>query len=138
MKLKLILLTICFSITFAVIAQEQKVNVSNVQLFANEVYKSAPEYATTAYLEKYKAKMERIAIVQIAEEKLNNVKFVNLSEVPLMDKYNDNLTHDIAGNFDSSTFNPLKYRFNYNLNYDQYFRVVGTNYFIKLSKIELK
>lgn len=136
MKLKLILLTICISTAFSGMSQEQKVNINNAQLFANEVFKNTPEYATTAYIEKYKAKMERIAIVQIAEEKLNAVKFVNLSEVPLMDKYNDNLTHDIAGNFDPSTFNPLKYRFNYNLNYDQYFRVVGTNYFIKLSKIE--
>ncbi len=69
----------------------------------------------------------------------NRVKILNmpnypkdytlLSQVPLFDKYNASMKREV---FDKSTFNPLKYNFDFYANSTQVFRVDKTDYYIVL------
>lgn len=50
-----------------------------------------------------------------------------LSKVPLFDKYNSSLKREV---FSKSTFNPLKYNFDFYAKQTQVFRVDNTNFYI--------
>lgn len=51
----------------------------------------------------------RIEIIEAPGKDLSS--FTNLSTVPLFNPYNKNLSRDVS--FNASTFNPLKYQFNF-------------------------
>ncbi len=55
-------------------------------------------------------------------------KYVKLSTVGLLNKYNPALTYDTV--FDPVSFNPLKYNFDFNNASAQVYRVDHTNYII--------
>lgn len=133
-KFILLLVVISYYTTNSLFSQEQSINTNNVALFAEEVYKSASQYKGEEYLQTYVTKLNRISIIQLSNDDYQNLKIKSLSEVPLIDKYNPLLVYDTGANFEMNKFNPLKYRFNYNLDDDQYFKVEGTQYVIKIKK----
>lgn len=57
-----------------------------------------------------------------------------LNDVSIVNKYGTTLTHDTE--YNPSTFNPLKYMFNFHEKYDQYYRIGATSYIIKINKKE--
>ena len=69
----------------------------------------------------------RVQIVQYNQPENYKVT-ANLSEVSLFDYYVPNLKRDVA--FNTKTFNPLKYNFDFFKRGASIYRVDGTNYFI--------
>ena len=61
---------------------------------------------------------------------LSEDKYPKLSQVPLLNKYNPSLSYDAV--FDPSTFNPIKYNFNFSTNKTVIYRVDNTNYIIEI------
>lgn len=55
-------------------------------------------------------------------------KYPKLSAVPLLNKYNPNLTRDVV--FDPLTFNVLKYSLNFFTNTNSLYRIDNTDYLI--------
>ncbi len=54
--------------------------------------------------------------------------YIKLSTVPLLNKYNPNLSRDVV--FDPLNFNPLKYSFSFSSNKTEIYRVDNTDYLI--------
>lgn len=69
----------------------------------------------------------RIEIIEISK-KSDQKPCTLLSEVPLFDYYVPDLKRDVV--FNKSTFNPLKYNFNFYSRGSHMYRVDNTNYFI--------
>lgn len=63
-------------------------------------------------------------------------KYIKLSSVPLLNKYNPNLTRDAV--FDINTFNPLKYNLNFFTTEIQIYRIDNTDYLIVIDSQKQK
>lgn len=70
----------------------------------------------------------RIKIVEVPV--IGDDKYPKLSEAPLLNKYNSNLTRDIV--FDPNNFNPLKYGLNFFSTRTEVYRIDNTNYIISI------
>lgn len=68
----------------------------------------------------------RIKIVEVSS--VGEDKYPKLSSVPLLNKYNPNLTRDVA--FDANTFNPLKYNLNFFSTKTEVYRIDNTDYLL--------
>ena len=63
-------------------------------------------------------------------------KYIKLSTVTLLNKYNPSLSRDVV--FDTLNFNPLKYNFNFFSKTASVYRVDNTNYLIVIKPQTLK
>jgi hypothetical protein len=63
-------------------------------------------------------------------------KYTKLSAVPLLNKYNPNLTRDVV--FDINTFNPLKYNLNFFTTEIQIYRIDNTDYLLVIDSQKQK
>ena len=68
----------------------------------------------------------RIKIVEVSSVGEDN--YPKLSSVALLNKYNPNLTRDVA--FDVNTFNPLKYNLNFFSTKTEVYRIDNTDYLL--------
>ena len=68
----------------------------------------------------------RIKIVEVSS--VGEDKYPKLSSVALLNKYNPNLTRDVA--FDVNTFNPLKYNLNFFSTKTEVYRIDNTDYLL--------
>ena len=68
----------------------------------------------------------RIKIVEVSS--VGEDKYPKLSSVSLLNKYNPNLTRDVA--FDMNTFNPLKYNLNFFSTKTEVYRIDNTDYLL--------
>lgn len=67
--------------------------------------------------------------IKLVESPVNGEdKYIKLSTVPLLDKYNKNLKRDLV--FNIQTFNPLKYDLNFFTTEVQIYRIDNTDYII--------
>lgn len=63
-------------------------------------------------------------------------KYTKLSTIPLLNKYNPNLTRDAV--FNPNTFNPLKYNLNFFTTEVQIYRIDNTDYIIVIDSQKQK
>lgn len=77
----------------------------------------------------------RVKITRVAFDPLHD-KYVKLSEVKLVNKYNPSLQRDVA--FDPVSFNPLKYDFIVSAKTTQVYRVDNTDYVIVIEPQSFK
>ncbi|NNE32716.1 MAG: hypothetical protein HKN40_10130 [Winogradskyella sp.] len=146
MKLKLSLLLPILIVCFLANSQ-QKNNISinypqNVEAalsskekaMIEEVYKTESK-ALVFDNPKYLKELKHLMRNRILIYKEDNAKFQKqtklLSEVPLFNDYNKDLKRDI--NFNSSEFNPLKYKLDFFANGTYVYRIDNTNYFIQIT-----
>ena len=122
-------------------AQEQNtlLTTQDVQVKIREVYADKTEELVfqdqgrlkflTDILEK------RFKVAQIPLDASND-KYPKLSQVALLNKYNPALQRDAV--FNSETFNPLKYNFEFSSNATVVYRVDNTNYIIVITPQSFK
>ena len=77
---------------------------------------------------------DRIAFYK--EKNTAQDKYTKLSEVTLYNKYNPDLKRDLT--FDPSTFNPLKYNFNFYSQFTQVYRVDNSDIIIVIESQKRK
>lgn len=71
--------------------------------------------------------------IKIVESPINdNEKYIKLSSIPLLNKYNSSLERDVV--FDANTFNPLKYALNFFSTKPEVYRIDNTDYIIVISQ----
>ena len=100
-----------------------------VQVYASEVYRDCPDYAGPEYLANYAERLQRVEIRQ--EPVTSGETYPKLSSVSLKNKCNPELVRDEL-NFNAGAFNALKYRFNFQSQVQQIYRVDNTAYIIVL------
>ena len=76
--------------------------------------------------------------VKIVEEPFSSEeKYIKLSQVELLNRYNPNLTRDVV--FDPSNFNVLKYNLNFfSATFSYVYRIDNTNYLIVIEPQSIK
>lgn len=99
-----------------------------VEKEAKEYFKNAPQFRTAEYMPMYLETLSRLEIKTKPIEK--GEKYVLLSSLQLLNKYNPELKRDDAKSFNPETFNPLKYNFYYFPKKELIYRVDSTNYII--------
>lgn len=72
----------------------------------------------------------RLKIVELPLSSVED-KYIKLSTMPLLNKYNPSLTRDVV--FDINTFNPLKYNLNFFSNKVEVYRIDNTDYVIVIN-----
>lgn len=117
-------------LTSQLLVNAQSINPELAKKYTMEVYKGT-DYATVSHVEANKDLLKRVHIKKMDPSNDAVKGYIVLSKVDMFDKYNV-LSRDKASNFKPSTFNPLKYNFNF---YDKnnlpvIYRVDFTNYFI--------
>jgi hypothetical protein len=111
-----------------------KPDVSKTTDFLEEVY--AGEMTNLGFdkpqrIEQYQQILSRIEIIEHTENLPGKVFL--LSQVPLINVYNPNLSDDLGENFDPYTFNPFKYKMDFFRNDALVrYKVDGTNYVIQI------
>lgn len=125
---KLVLLLLSLSIPIISTAQVQKtaVDARIVEVYADQLEKLVlTDPQNLKDLNDILNK--RYEIIELKYEM--DEKYLNLSNIPLFNKYNSNLTRDTYP-FDTNTFNILKYDLNFFEPYDMVYRIYQTNYAI--------
>ena len=104
------------------------------KLMIDEVYQSSAKeivYNQKEYLKDIKHLLRnRILIYEDSNVKTQK-KCKLLSQVPLQNTYNEDLTRDTK--IDLSNFNPLKYKLDFFANGTYLYRIDNTNYFIQIT-----
>jgi hypothetical protein len=111
-----------------------KPEVSKAKEYLEEVYAGEMMnlgFDTPQRIEQYQQILSRIEIVEYSENLPGRVFF--LSEVPLINVYNPNLSSDLGENFNPNEFNPFKYKMDFFRN-DAIvrYKVDGTSYIIQI------
>ena len=126
-------INLSFSQTENHIETALKINTSMLAKFYEEVYRNS-EYTLNSEREGViKLQIDRIIFIKIPF--VENETYKLLSTVIKMDKYNPTLNYDTSI-FDTNTFNPLKYNFNYYLKRNQFFRIDDTEYVIMINSMK--
>ncbi len=122
-------------------AQEQNTLLStqDVQVKIREVYADKTEEIVFQDQDRLKFLTDilekRFKVAQIPFDGSND-KYPKLSQVALLNKYNPALQRDAV--FNSETFNPLKYNFEFSSNATVVYRVDNTNYIIVITPQSFK
>lgn len=90
-----------YTITTPILTDEDKIK----QVYGNHFFDNKPELKNF-FLHLLQNRIQIVSMLQEPSE-----KYAHLSNVPLLNKINPNLTLDMA--YDSNTFNPLKYQMNF-------------------------
>lgn len=146
---KILLLTALFLLTFNINSQTNKSAIRSAIEFPENVDAPLTEKEKKMINEVYQSKADEIVFSQ--EDFLKDIKHLLrnrillyedtdaktqkkcklLSEVPLLNIYNENLKRDTK--FDLSSFNPLKYQLDFFANGTYVYRIDNTNYFIQIT-----
>ena len=124
--MKKIISTLFFLIIFLKI-QAQQLDSRIIEVYgnnANEIFQNNPERIKnlTDLLN------NRIKIIEMPV--IGEDKYPKLSDVPLLNKYNPNLTRDAV--IDPNNFNPLKYSLNFFSTKTEVYRIDNTDYIISI------
>lgn len=125
----LLILLLFIFLTTSVAAQKISIDTSKVNKFVSEVYMGVEAdlgYDKPENIQRFKNIIERFEIV-ISHDDPDVFNY--LSEIPVINLYNKNLSIDEP--FNPHNFNPLKYKFNTTSIDDKvYYRVDNTDYII--------
>lgn len=119
---------IAISLAFTCVNTGASAQTFNAEICINEVYGSVAAELPTETLTWLGSCLSRCSV--LTAEELGSEVFHSLESVPLNDKYGAALSYDLA--YDASTFNPLKYQFNFHQSVDQFFKIGSSNYFLKI------
>lgn len=122
----------CFFLTFALVAlanlsdaNAQQVNAKIQEVLSDKTEEVlANDPARLAFYNDIIEKRTKVMEVPIHEKEV----YVKLSTIPLLNKYNPNLSRDVV--FDPLNFNPLKYSFSFSSTKTEIYRVDNTDYLI--------
>lgn len=108
--------------------QAEKLNVNKLEQYVQQVFgNKAAEIKTSGRFEDYKKLFTNrmaVAIIPVSE----NLKIQSTDEVGLMSDYNNKLKLDTS--FSAATFNPLKYKINFNADEVVAYRISNTDFVI--------
>lgn len=105
---------------------------SEVQGFAQEIYKNYPSYITPTLLSVFEEHYSRLELKQVPFS--SNENYLLLSKTMLINKYNPDLKRENGQNFTPASFNPLKYALDFDAKEDKYYRIDGSDYIILIHK----
>lgn len=123
-KLIVVLSVLLFNTSFS--QTTAKSNPDMEQRFIEEVFGTNITKDSQHYKNLLILLRERVLFSNVSLEQ--NEKFPKLSQQPLFNKYNTEITRDI--NFDQSSFNILKYDLNFFSPYTKVYRIDNTDWLI--------
>lgn len=133
LRFALLLLSFCLSgILFSQNYPEypsQTVNLSNTQVFLNEVYLNCPEYTSQEHVDRAKETLSRVVFHEVPLGEYPECPL--LSSAVKKNKCNSSLIYSLD-NFNPQDFNTLKYILKYSDSESNYYRVDGHPYIIEI------